>query len=92
MADFFGSGRAADLLLAVLALEAAGLALYRGLTGRGPALRKLAPFLVAGGFLALALRAALAGARWPWIAAALTGALVAHVRDLATRWEHGPGG
>lgn len=92
MADFFASGRVADLLLAVLALEGAALAAYRRLTGRGPGLRRLAPFLVAGGCLALALRGALVGAGWPWIALALLGALVAHLADLALRWERRPGG
>jgi hypothetical protein len=43
--------------------------------------------LLPGAFLLLALRAALADAAWPWVPAALTAALVAHLIDLASRGE-----
>lgn len=89
MAPLFTSPHIADAILAVLALEAIGLALHRRRTGRGPTLRAVLPFLAAGACLVLALRGALSGARWEWIAVALTGALVAHVADLSRRW---PGG
>lgn len=36
--------------------------------------------------LMLAIRAALAGAAWPWVPAALAAALVAHLADIRKRW------
>jgi hypothetical protein len=43
--------------------------------------------LLPGIFLLLALRAALAGAAWPWVPAALTGALLAHCREVWARFR-----
>jgi hypothetical protein len=43
--------------------------------------------LLPGVCLLLAVRAALAGAAWPWVPAALTAALVAHLLDLRSRWR-----
>jgi O-antigen/teichoic acid export membrane protein len=40
----------------------------------------------AGACLLLALRAALTGAGWAWVAAALCAALIAHLFDLVRRW------
>lgn len=87
MSALFESGRIADLVLAVLVLEGLLLFLVRARTGAGPDPWALLPFLVAGGFLALALRAALVGASWSWLAAALVGAFLAHAVDLARRWR-----
>ncbi len=83
MTDFVSSGRMADLVLAVLAVEAVVLVLLHRYGGRGPGLRRVLPFLVAGALFALALRAALVGAAWPWIAGPLTAAGVAHLVELA---------
>jgi hypothetical protein len=85
MPDFFASPRLADLILAVLALEALVLAVRYARTGRGPSLAAAGPFLLSGACLVLALRAVLAGAAWPWVAGGLTGALVAHLWDLRGR-------
>jgi hypothetical protein len=38
-------------------------------------------------FLLLALRAALADAAWPWVPAALSGALAAHAVELWARFR-----
>ena len=46
--------------------------------------------LLAGGFLLLALRAALTGAGAPTIAAFAAAAFVAHGADLASRWASAP--
>jgi hypothetical protein len=46
---------------------------------------EVATMLCPGIFLLLALRAALAGAAWPWVPAALAVALVAHLADLRMR-------
>lgn len=85
MSDFFASPHLADLILAVLALEAVVLAVRHGRTGRGPSLAEAGPFLLSGACLVLALRAVLAGASWPWVAGGLTSALVAHLWDLRGR-------
>ncbi|MDC7784601.1 hypothetical protein PQJ75_04065 [Rhodoplanes sp. TEM] len=85
MRDLFASGRVVDLILALVALETIGLALLHRSTGRLPRLAVLLPNLAAGAFLLLAVRAALVGADWVWVAASLLGALVAHLADLATR-------
>ncbi|UPY35632.1 hypothetical protein [Sediminicoccus sp. KRV36] len=87
MADFFASGRVADLILLVLLLEGVALGLYHSRTGRGVALAAVLPFLLAGAAFALSLRASLTGAGWPLVALPLIGALAAHLWDLATRWR-----
>jgi len=58
MADFFASGRVADLivLVLVLVLEGVALGLYHRWTGRGIALRAVLPFLLAGASCARAAR------------------------------------
>jgi hypothetical protein len=49
--------------------------------------RGIGLMLLPGIFLLVALRAALAGAAWPWVPSALTAALVAHLLDLRQRWR-----
>ncbi len=71
-----------DAILALTVLE--GVILTRW--------RKVSPrvawgMLLPGVFLLLALRAALADAAWPWVPAALTGALVAHCSELWARFR-----
>ncbi len=87
MSELFASGRAVDVVLALMALEALALALYWRLRRRGIAGVDLAVSLLAGAALLLALRAALTGAAWPWVAGWLAAALGAHVADLARRWR-----
>lgn len=87
MGEFVASGRIADLLLAVLLVEAALIHVHHRRTGRGVALADVGWFLLAGAALAVALRVALTGGPWPAIAAALAVAGVAHVADLARRWR-----
>jgi hypothetical protein len=48
--------------------------------------RGIGLMLLPGIFLLMALRAALAGASWPWVPMALTAALIAHLLDLRQRW------
>ena len=85
LAAWFASGRVVDLVVAVIALEAVVLFVRNRRTGRGPALAETWPNLGAGLALAMALRAALTGAAWPWLAAALTAAAMAHAIDLGQR-------
>ena len=86
MTELFASGRVAELLLAVLALEAAGLWWWHRRKGGGVALGRALPFLLAGAAFALALRAALTGAGWGWTGLALAAAGAAHAWDLRSRW------
>jgi len=83
MADFFASGHVADVVLVVMAVEILLLGLYRHVAGRGPTLTRVLPTILSGGCLVIALRFALTGDPWPWIAVPLTGALVAHLWDLS---------
>lgn len=82
--------RLVDLALALIALEGLGLLAFRAWTARGPAPIALIANLLAGGFILVALRSTLAGADLVWIGAALAASLLAHVVDLASRWEARP--
>ena len=79
-AQFFASGHAADRVLAVLAVEALWLKFAKGwgwvkIVGLvGPAV-----------FIVLALRAALVGAGWEWVALLLALSLTLHRLDLRGR-------
>jgi len=85
----FASGRIVDLVLALTAAEFVALALWRRRTGRGLAAADLASALLAGVCLMLAVRAALVGAWWGWIALCLLAAGVAHVAELRRRCASG---
>jgi hypothetical protein len=80
MQDFIASGRFADLVLVVMALEAAVLLLRRR-AGMLDVLCALAP----GALLVLALRAAVTGADWRWVAFFVAASLPFHLADLARR-------
>jgi hypothetical protein len=85
--ELFATGRIVDVMLVLMALEGGILWLYRRATGRGVRASPLIATLVAGGCLLLALRAALTGGSWEWVAAWLTAGLVAHLNDLRSRWN-----
>lgn len=87
MSDLIANGRIVDIVLGFVVLEIALLTVYRRVSGRGIAARDLLFNLLAGVCLLLALRSALAGAAWIWIAVWLSAALLAHVADLARRWR-----
>lgn len=86
MRALFESGRVAELLLAILAVELVALWWWHRRTGTGIPPRRALPFLAAGAAFALALRAALTGAGWAWVALGLAAAGVAHAWDLRSRW------
>jgi hypothetical protein len=86
IAGLVESGRIVDLILALVAVQFVALWLYRRATGKGPAPADLAPNLLAGAALLLALRAALIQAGWFWVALFLAAGLAAHLVDLARRW------
>jgi len=77
-----------DLILAGVALEACVLLVLRHRTGGGVPPRSVIANLAAGACLLAAMRFALDGGGGPlWAAACLGLALLAHVADLALRWE-----
>jgi hypothetical protein len=80
MSEWFASGRAVDLVLAVIAIEA----LWIGLRRRGDTAGQLLA-LVPGALLLLALRAALTGAGWPMVAMWLALSFPVHLADMARR-------
>lgn len=79
IANFFESGHAADLVLAVLALEAIWL------KSRGWSLGKIIGLVGPAVFIVLALRAALVGADWEWVAVLLALSFPLHLMDLKAR-------
>ena len=76
----FASGHAVDIVLAVMAVEAALLLL---LDRQRPI--DVALLLVPGVLFMLGLRAALTGAEWPWIALPLAIAFPVHLTDVGAR-------
>jgi hypothetical protein len=84
MQEFILGGRAVDVVLLVIVLEFCVLvALGRGRRARVATdlLFTLAP----GVFLLLALRFALVGAQWPWIALLIAASFPFHLIDLIRR-------
>jgi hypothetical protein len=85
MAALFSTGLIADIMLAFMALEAIVLVLYQRKTNRGFTPRAVFWMLLPGACLVLALRAALVGAPWPWLALAVSVSLIAHLGYLRER-------
>lgn len=84
MQEFLLSGRAVDLVLLVIAAEFVGLlALRRKVWQR--AAPDLFFALMPGVFLLVALRLALTGAEWHWIALAVAASFPFHITDLVRR-------
>ena len=87
-AELFANGHIVDLILGLIVVEAAVVAVYHRKTGRGVGTADLVSNLLSGICLLLALRAAMVGASWMWIALALAASLVAHLADLRRRWRN----
>lgn len=87
MSAFFESGLAVDLVLVFVLIEALLIFWHYLRSGRGLAPGPLLSLLVPGACLLLALRAALTGADWSWLALWLIAALLAHLADLKQRWR-----
>lgn len=87
MRELFASGRIVELILGFMLVEAVVLGIYHRRSGRGVRPLDLALNLAAGALLLLALRAALVDpdplAPAPYLAVAL----LAHLADLARRWQ-----
>jgi hypothetical protein len=82
--SLFSSGRVADLILIVLIIEAIWLLSRRHYRHPGAAIDVIVAMLP-GACLVLALRAALTGSDWRWIALALAASFPAHLLDLQRR-------
>ena len=80
MESFFTSGHAVDLVLAVMLVEATILIMIKR---RTPITVLLT--ILPGAVMMLALRAALTGAGWQWVAIWLTVSLPLHLADLRHR-------
>jgi hypothetical protein len=76
-----------DMILAFVAIEGLLLVAWRARTGAGVPVAATLANLSSGAALLLALRAALSGASAMTVLAFLSVALVAHVADLAGRWD-----
>jgi hypothetical protein len=88
MAALFASGTVVDLILLVVAAEALGIVLLTRPTRRtGLFPAEVASLLLPGVCLLAALRGALVGAWWGWIALCLLAAFAAHLHDLDRRWR-----
>jgi len=79
MESFFSSGLAVDVVLAVIALETVWL------LRRGWRISDIALLLLPAVLMLIALRAALVGAAWPWIAVPLALSFPVHLIDLSRR-------
>ncbi|MFN3452171.1 MAG: hypothetical protein ACK4ZE_08420 [Sphingorhabdus sp.] len=79
MEQFFASGRAVDVVLAVLLVEALWL------KWRGQRWADIVPALLPAVLMMLGLRAALTGMEWPFISLPLALAFPVHLYDLRRR-------
>lgn len=79
MGEFFASGRAVDVVLVVLAVEAVWLKL------RGNGWAEILPALLPAVLMMIALRSALTGMAWPFVSIPLALAFPVHLYDLRRR-------
>jgi hypothetical protein len=89
MAAFLPDPRIVDAIIALIAVEGVVLVLWRALTGGGLTVAEIVANLSSGAALLLALRMAISGGLSASVLALLSVALIAHVADLASRWEPG---
>jgi hypothetical protein len=87
MDELFQSPHVVDLILAVVVVELAILAWIWRRRRRGISPLALLPNLLAGVFLLLALRCALTGAPWFWLAGCLAASGIANAADIRQRWH-----
>lgn len=80
MSALFASGRAVDIVLMVMLVEAAVL-IFRRRTAAATIVLAFLP----GALILLGVRAALTGAGWQWVALALAASFPAHLLDVRRR-------
>jgi hypothetical protein len=78
-----------DAIIALVAVEGIVLVVWRALTGGGLTVAETLANLSSGAALLLALRMAITDGLSASVLALLSVALIAHVADLASRWEAG---
>lgn len=83
--DLFLSGRAVDLILVFIAVEAVILVAWLAWRGRSDSIAPLIANLVSGAALMLAVRTAIVDGYWPLIAACLFASFIAHATELVLR-------
>ena len=83
----FTGGRFVDLVIGFTLLEALALWAWHRRNGRGVAPREWGLNLLSGLCLMGAVRGALAGAPWFWVALGLMAAGALHGMDLWRRWR-----
>ena len=85
MEQLFTSGRIFDVILVAMALEVVIFGFWLWRRKQGLALVSFVASTVAGGSLVLALRAAITGAGWLFVAIYLAASLLAHVGEMVLR-------
>lgn len=85
LSQAIATGRMFDIIAIVMVVEAAGLWLYRRISGHGPGTREVLASIGAGFCLVVAFRVAMAGAATAWTLFFLSCALAAHVLDMERR-------
>ena len=94
MEELVTSGWIAGIVLAALALEVTVVSVILWRRSRPLDMLSFVATILAGGSLVLALRSAILGAGWLFVAMYLAAALLAHAADLALRLiatRHAPG-
>lgn len=76
-----------DAVIVFTVLEGLGLWLHHRVTGRGLSLHDYALNMLSGLCLMLAVRAAVSGFAWPWVAACLSASGLTHGFDILRRWQ-----
>jgi hypothetical protein len=76
-----------DAVIVFTVLEGVGLWLYHRSTGQGLAPGEYALNMLSGLCLMLAVRAAVSGLAWPWVAVCLSASGLAHGWDITRRWR-----
>ena len=87
MSDLLAPVHIVDLILLLVLVEAVVLLRVHARSGGAISPGPLIANLASGASLLLALRAALGGTGWTWIALALFASLLAHLLDLGLRWR-----
>jgi len=87
MPGWFSATGFVDLVIAITLAETMALWAWSRWRG-GIDFDALAPSLVSGLMLMVALRTAVGGAVWPWVMLPVALAGVAHLWDLRRRWRH----
>lgn len=82
---FFSSGHAVDFVIAVVACELVALLYWRARRGAGLSVADLIGLQLPGVCLLLALRCALVGADYRWIALCLAASFPFHLFDIMRR-------